>query len=77
MLEQYRSPRTAEAFGIAAHRSWDTRPLLCEWVKLAYELLPSHGAQSANLQTLNQIPHSAPVTSGYASSGPFKRCEDV
>jgi len=43
MLEQYRSPlRTAEAFGIEeVIDPRDTRPLLCEWVKLAYELLPS------------------------------------
>jgi acetyl-CoA carboxylase carboxyltransferase component len=43
MLEQYRSPfRTAEAFGIEEiidPRA--TRPLLCDWVKLAYRLLPS------------------------------------
>ena len=43
MLEEYRSPlRTAEAFGIEeVIDPRDTRPLLCEWVKLAYELLPS------------------------------------
>jgi len=43
MLEQYRSPfRTAEAFG--AEEVIDprkTRPLLCDWVKLAYDILPS------------------------------------
>lgn len=43
MLEQFRSPlRTAEAFGIEeVIDPRDTRPLLCEWVKLAYELLPT------------------------------------
>lgn len=43
MLEQYRSPlRTAEAFGIEeVIDPRDTRPLLCDWVKLAYEILPS------------------------------------
>ena len=43
MLEQYRSPlRTAEAFGIEeVIDPRATRPLLCEWVKMAYELLPS------------------------------------
>ena len=40
MLEQYRSPlRTAEAFGIEeVIDPRDTRPLLCDWVKLAYDL---------------------------------------
>ena len=43
MLEQYRSPfRTAEAFGIEEIIDpRDTRPLLCDWVKLAYEILPA------------------------------------
>ena len=43
MLEQYRSPlRTAEAFGIEEIIDpRDTRPLLCDWVKQAYEILPS------------------------------------
>ncbi len=43
MLEQYRSPlRTAEAFGIEeVIDPRDTRPLLCDWVRLAYDLLPS------------------------------------
>jgi acetyl-CoA carboxylase carboxyltransferase component len=43
MLEQYRSPfRTAEAFGIEEIIDpRTTRPLLCDWVKLAYRLLPS------------------------------------
>ena len=40
MLEQYRSPfRTAEAFGIEEIIDpRDTRPLLCDWVELAYEI---------------------------------------
>ena len=43
MLEKYRSPfRTAEAFGIEeVIDPRDTRPLLCDWVQLAYELLPT------------------------------------
>lgn len=43
MLEQYRSPlRTAEAFGIEeVIDPRDTRPLMCDWIKLAYDLLPS------------------------------------
>lgn len=43
MLEQYRSPfRTAEAFGIEEIIDpRDTRPLLCDWVKLAFEILPT------------------------------------
>lgn len=43
MLEQYRSPfRTAEAFGIEEIIDpRDTRPLLCDWVHLAYEILPT------------------------------------
>lgn len=43
MLEQYRSPlRTAEAFGIEeVIDPRDTRPLLCDWIKLAYNMLPS------------------------------------
>ncbi|WP_223590420.1 acyl-CoA carboxylase subunit beta [Neobacillus bataviensis] len=41
-MESVRSPfRTAEAFGIEEIIDpRDTRPLLCEWVKDAYELLP-------------------------------------
>ena len=40
MLEQYRSPfRTAEAFGIEeVIDPRDTRPLICDWVKLAYDI---------------------------------------
>ncbi|HJO11135.1 MAG: carboxyl transferase domain-containing protein [Gammaproteobacteria bacterium] len=43
MLEQYRSPfRTAEAFGIEeVIDPRDTRPILCDWVELAYELIPA------------------------------------
>jgi len=43
MLNELRSPfRTAEAFGIEEIIDpRDTRPLLCDWVELAYELLPS------------------------------------
>lgn len=43
MLEQYRSPfRTAEAFGIEEIIDpRDTRPLLCDWVRLAYEIIPT------------------------------------
>ncbi len=42
-LQQFRSPlRTAEAFGIEEIIDpRDTRPLLCEWVESAYELLVS------------------------------------
>jgi acetyl-CoA carboxylase carboxyltransferase component len=42
MLGELRSPfRTAEAFGIEEMIDpRDTRPLLCEWVETAYELLP-------------------------------------
>ena len=42
-LEQYRSPfRTAEAFGIEEIIDpRDTRPLLCDWVRLAYEIIPT------------------------------------
>ena len=42
-LEQYRSPfRTAEAFGIEEIIDpRRTRPLLCDWVSMAYEILPS------------------------------------
>ncbi len=42
-LQQFRSPlRTAEAFGIEEIIDpRDTRPLLCEWVETAYELLVS------------------------------------
>ena len=40
MLEQYRSPfRTAEAFGIEeVIDPRDTRPLICDWVELAYDI---------------------------------------
>ncbi len=43
MLEQFRSPlRTAEAFGIEeVVDPRDTRPILCDWVKLAYEIIPT------------------------------------
>lgn len=43
MLEEFRSPlRTAEAFGIEeVIDPRDTRPLLCDWVKLAYEIIPT------------------------------------
>tara|TARA_B100000378_G_scaffold210368_1_gene173393 strand:- start:881 stop:1582 length:702 start_codon:yes stop_codon:yes gene_type:complete len=43
MLEQYRSPlRTAEAFGVEeVIDPRDTRPLLCDWVELAYEIIPT------------------------------------
>ena len=43
MLEQYRSPlRTAEAFGVEdVLDPRDTRPLLCDWVELAYEIIPT------------------------------------
>jgi acetyl-CoA carboxylase carboxyltransferase component len=42
-LEQYRSPmRVAEAFGVEEIIDpRDTRPLLCDWVELAYGLLPA------------------------------------
>ena len=42
-LEQYRSPfRTAEAFGIEEIIDpRDTRPLLCDWVRLAYDITPT------------------------------------
>ncbi|MBL8208472.1 MAG: methylmalonyl-CoA carboxyltransferase, partial [Blastocatellia bacterium] len=42
MLNELRSPfRTAEAFGIVEIIDpRDTRPLLCDWVTMAYELLP-------------------------------------
>ena len=42
MLNELRSPfRTAEAFGIEEIIDpRDTRPLLCDWVTMAYELLP-------------------------------------
>ncbi len=54
MLEQYRSPlRTAEAFGIEeVIDPRDTRPLLCKWVKLAYELLPSQLGPKARTSRL-------------------------
>ena len=43
MLEQYRSPfRTAEAFGIEeVIDPRDTRPLLCDWIEMAYGLIPT------------------------------------
>ncbi|HMY75355.1 MAG TPA: methylmalonyl-CoA carboxyltransferase, partial [Blastocatellia bacterium] len=43
MLNELRSPfRTAEAFGIEEIIDpRDTRPLLCDWVETAYELLPN------------------------------------
>jgi len=43
MLEQYRSPfRTAEAFGVEeVIDPRETRPLLCDWVRLAYDILPT------------------------------------
>lgn len=43
MLNQLRSPfRTAEAFGIEEIIDpRDTRPILCDWVTTAYELLPT------------------------------------
>lgn len=42
-LEEFRSPlRTAEAFGIEeVIDPRDTRPLLCDWIKLAYEIIPT------------------------------------
>jgi len=42
-LNELRSPfRTAEAFGIEEIIDpRDTRPLLCEWVETAYDLLPT------------------------------------
>jgi len=42
-LEQYRSPfRTAEAFGIEeVIDPRDSRPLLCDWVEMAYEIIPT------------------------------------
>ena len=42
-LEQYRSPfRTAEAFGIEEIIDpRDTRRLLCEWAKMAYNIIPT------------------------------------
>lgn len=43
MLEQYRSPfRTAEAFGIEeVIDPRDTRPLMCNWIRQAYEIIPT------------------------------------
>ncbi len=43
MLEPFRSPfRTAEAFGIEEIIDpRDTRPLLCDWIHTAYEILPA------------------------------------
>jgi acetyl-CoA carboxylase carboxyltransferase component len=42
-LNELRSPfRTAEAFGVEEIIDpRDTRPLLCDWVELAYELSPT------------------------------------
>ena len=42
-LEKYRSPlRTAEAFGIEeVIDPRDTRAILCDWVALAYEIIPT------------------------------------
>jgi acetyl-CoA carboxylase carboxyltransferase component len=42
-LQQFRSPlRTAEAFGVEdIIDPRDTRPLLCEWVETAYDILPT------------------------------------
>ena len=42
-LNRVRSPfRTAEVFGVEEIIDpRDTRPLLCEWIETAYELLPS------------------------------------
>ncbi|PCH60846.1 MAG: methylmalonyl-CoA carboxyltransferase [SAR86 cluster bacterium] len=43
MLEQYRSPfRTAEAFGVEEIIDpRQTRPILCDWVAMAYDILPT------------------------------------
>ena len=43
MLEKYRSPlRTAEAFGVEeVIDPRNTRPLVCDWIKLAYEIIPT------------------------------------
>lgn len=43
MLNELRSPfRTAEAFGIEEIIDpRDTRPILCDWIEMAYELLPA------------------------------------
>jgi acetyl-CoA carboxylase carboxyltransferase component len=43
MLEQYRSPfRTAEAFGVEeVIDPRDTRRLLCDWVHMAYDIIPT------------------------------------
>jgi len=48
-LNAVRSPfRTAEAFGIEEIIDpRDTRPLLCEWIPMAYELLPSQLGQKS------------------------------
>lgn len=42
-LEKYRSPfRTAEAFGVEEIIDpRDTRPLLCDWLEMAYDIIPS------------------------------------
>ena len=42
-LEQYRSPfRTAEAFGIEeVIDPRDTRPILCDWAEMAYDIIPN------------------------------------
>lgn len=49
-MESIRSPfRTAEAFGVEEIIDpRDTRPLLCEWVKDAYELLPQQLGPSSH-----------------------------
>jgi acetyl-CoA carboxylase carboxyltransferase component len=43
MLNQLRSPfRTAEAFGIEEIIDpRDTRPILCDWITTAYDILPT------------------------------------
>lgn len=43
MLEEFRSPfRAAEAFGIEEIIDpRDTRPLLCDWAKMAYDIIPT------------------------------------
>ncbi|MFN7930634.1 MAG: carboxyl transferase domain-containing protein [Blastocatellia bacterium] len=53
MLNELRSPfRTAEAFGIEEIIDpRDTRPLLCDWVTMAYDLLPQEvGAKHRGLR---------------------------
>lgn len=48
-LEQYRSPfRTAEAFGIEeVIDPRDTRPILCDWAEMAYDIIPTQVGQKA------------------------------